>query len=121
MTIDLPEPYHRSLLASHLFSCALTTRGGICDCLPPPASEAGPTMALVRTDTDETSAPSGPRPMSVESTRGRAARIRQREIAARERAEALLKAAERLTDLGRGDLAAVAHERAERARRHIGA
>ena len=121
MTIDLPEPYHRSLLASHLFSCALTTRGGICDCLPPPASEAGPTMALVRTDTGETSATSGPRPMSVESARGRAARIRQREIAARERAEALLKAAERLMELGRGDLAAIAHDRAERAKRRIGA
>ena len=26
----------RSLLAHHTFSCALPTRGGVCDCLPGP-------------------------------------------------------------------------------------
>jgi hypothetical protein len=121
MAIDLPEPYHRSLFGKHTFSCALTTRGGICDCLPPPASEAGPTVALVGTGYDQPSVTSGPKPMSAESARRRAARTRQREIAARERAERLLEAAERLTELGRGDLAAIAHDRAERARRCIGA
>ena len=60
MAIDLPEPYHRGLFASHTFTCALTTRGGICDCLPPPASEAGPTVALVGTNTDQPSATSAP-------------------------------------------------------------
>jgi len=55
MAIDLPEPYHRGLFASHTFTCALTTRGGICDCLPPPPSEPRPTVALVGNNTDEPS------------------------------------------------------------------
>jgi hypothetical protein len=70
MAIDLPEPYHRGLFASHTFTCALTTRGGICDCLPPPASEAGRTVALVGTNTDQPSATSAPRPTPVASARG---------------------------------------------------
>lgn len=35
MIIETPEaPVDRSLLARHTFSCALPTRGGVCDCLP---------------------------------------------------------------------------------------
>ncbi len=35
--ITEPEPVtDRSLLAHHTFSCALPTRGGVCDCLPGP-------------------------------------------------------------------------------------
>jgi hypothetical protein len=48
MAIDLPEPFDRSLIANHTFSCALTTRGGICDCLPPPAEGTGPTTVRVK-------------------------------------------------------------------------
>jgi hypothetical protein len=121
MAIDLPEPYQRGLFASHTFSCALTTRGGICDCLPPPASEAGPTLALVGTDNDEPSATSGPRPTPVASARRRAARTQQREIAAEGRTEGFQEVGERPMELGRGDLAAIAHDRAEHARRPIGA
>jgi len=61
MAIDLPEPYHRGLFASHTFTCALTTRGGICDCLPP-ATEAGATVTLIGTGNDEPSATSRPNP-----------------------------------------------------------
>ena len=70
MAIDLPEPYHRGLFASHTFTCALTTRGGICDCLPSPVSEAGATVALIGTGNDEPSATSAPRPTPVTSPRG---------------------------------------------------
>jgi len=121
MAIDLPEPYHRGLFASHSFTCALTTRGGICDCLPPPASEAGATVALVGTGNDEPSATSAPRPTPVTSQRRRAARTQQRDIAAQGRDEGFQQTAERSMELGRDDLAALAHDRAERARRPIGA
>jgi hypothetical protein len=33
----------RSLLGRHTFSCALTTRGAVCDCLPDPEG-ATPTL-----------------------------------------------------------------------------
>ena len=46
--IDVPETYVRSLIATHTFSCALTTRGGICDCLPAPAEGLDPMLTMVK-------------------------------------------------------------------------
>jgi len=39
----------RSLLGQHTFSCALTTRGGICDCLPDQADATPPLLSQTST------------------------------------------------------------------------
>lgn len=45
----------RSLLAHHTFSCALPTRGGVCDCLPGPDDPGlhGVQATTVTTDEDD--------------------------------------------------------------------
>lgn len=55
MIIETSEvPEDRSLLAHHTFSCALPTRGGVCDCLPGPEDPsevpADPSGDPARTD-----------------------------------------------------------------------
>jgi hypothetical protein len=37
-----PDDFDHSLLGRHSYACALTTRGGICDCMPAdPVASAG--------------------------------------------------------------------------------
>lgn len=44
-----PAPADRSLLGHHTFSCALPTRGGVCDCLPGP-EDPGEVLAAAAAD-----------------------------------------------------------------------
>jgi hypothetical protein len=53
MIIDPDLTTDRSLLAHHTFSCALATRGGVCDCLP------GPDDPGLHEDEASTAAPAG--------------------------------------------------------------